>query len=399
MAYAAVALIGMGIAGIVFSAAMGGDQQMQMRKEEARISFALCGDDEIQQIAEETARIFRKQNHCRVDVYCYSTREELESNILGQIAGGDTFDVFIITDEMLSRLSGEKEFQCLDDVVEKRHQSGEDFYQVALSCGQTDGVQYALPSGVDPCMIYYNRTMMEEAGIQEPQGMLERGCWNLDGFAACIREIREKLNLTGIHLYREWCVEEPFLLCGGGGWQEQGNGIGPDDTMLRTVEVLKQLKAEGALEMIRTEQYDTIRELFVEGKLPMMIGKLDMTRACSRSGFVWDIVPFPSAEGAFDNVNIDVSLIAVGKGRHVEQAKEFVDYYVSGFGQKTRLERGECQMPSLNMAFYTSMGDVVFPEHSNYYFFALENGYAQNRRETEREQALQLWETYMTEKD
>lgn len=391
-------LILAGIMGIGIAVGWGNELQASRIEEEEHISFALYGDMQNQQIAEEAAAVFQKQNQCRVDIYCYSTEEELKTNIIGQIAGGNSFDVFIVSQELLSWLADEDEILLLDDIIEKRGQEGEYFYEVGLSCGQVNGRQYAVPAGVMPYMIYYNRTLLEKAGLKNPQILLEEAGWNLSGFAAYMREIREKTGQPGLTLSAAWHVEETFLRYNEGGWEERNGQLYLDETARNNMEILHRLVQEGAIISGDKEAYGVLQKRFAEGELPMMIGGIDMTRICSQADFSWDILPMPSAYNDFSNCSVEISLLAVGNGKHAELAKAFADFYVSALGQKIRLQQGECVMPSLSMAFYTSMGDVVFPEHSNYYFFAIDRGQAYGRKAVSAEQKKQLeelWKNYM----
>lgn len=390
-------LISAGLIGAVISFNMEETLQTSDANEKTRVSFALYGDTQMQQIAEEAAAVFQKQRACTVDIYCYSTEEELTSNILGQIAGGNPFDLFYISPKLLEQLAEKEELQPLENIVEKRQQEGERFYEPALASGQYNGRQYALPVGVDPYMIYINRTMMAEEGIEDPQLLFEKKEWNLDGFASCVREIKEKTGMAGLNLYPDWYVAEPFLRCNGGYWVREEEQIIPDEAMGQTLEILKKLKQEGALGMLTEAHYESLQQKFLSGELPMIIGKLDMTRVCGQMDFAWDIVPFPSASCDFSNGSMDVSMIAVGNGKHAKEAEAFADFYVSTFGQKIRLEQGECLLPSLSMVFYTSMGDVVFPEHSNYYIFSVEKTYMDSRTAEEKEMIEKLWRDSMGE--
>ena len=68
-------LILAGIVGISAAVGWGNELQPSGAEKEEHISFALYGDMKNQQIAEEVAAVFQKQNQCRVDIYCYCRRK------------------------------------------------------------------------------------------------------------------------------------------------------------------------------------------------------------------------------------------------------------------------------------------------------------------------------------
>lgn len=395
-----IIFITFGCIGLIAAFTMKQDRQTQGSLEVEEISFALYGDAEVQKITEEAAETFMNQEHCKVDIYCYATEEELNSKIIGQIAGGTAFDAFYASQDVIDILADKKELQSLDDVLKERRGKGDEFYTVALENGKLDGVQYALPAGVMPYMIYYNKSFLEENGLEDLQVYFENKKWDLSGFVSYARAVKQKTGKPGITLTSDWSLVEPFLRCNGGGYSISGEKAELDAQALATLELITQLIQEGAVENCSTEEYENLKERFSKGEIPMIAGGLEMTRLCSNVDFAWDIIPYPSMESNFENSNFEVPLIAAGNGKHKELARKFISYYISALGQKIRLEKGECLIPSLNMVFYTSMGDVKFPEHSNYYFFTIENGYSSSQSKLSEEgktQILTIWNEYMGE--
>lgn len=309
---------------------------------------ALCGENgdmEQQQIVDEVVDVFGRVYNCRVDVYCFSTAEELRERIISQFAAGKPFDVFCPDLRTFNILLESRYLSPLDEVVAQRHEQGDDFYSTALKRGQRDGVQYALPVGVMPRLICYDVDAFEGLNLRSPQDLFEQGQWDAAGFAACIND-----------LYHE--TQSPVLavedLAGLVGSEEAARAIDPG----------------AVVSMGLTESL----QAFGRGQVPMIVGDLRATRLKTRVH--WDVVPFPSEESDFSRSVFELPIIAAADGEQSDLAREFVGFYVSGIGQKLRLERGECLIPSLNMTFYTSMGNVTFPDHSNDYFFAIENGSA-----------------------
>lgn len=389
-------LIALGVTGLSAVLFMADGGTFQEKTEEEVITFALYGDTQMQRIADQVAETFMEQHHCRVEIYCYSTGEEERTQVVGQLAGGKGFDAFYVNPELLEMLLQNREVVSLEGVLQERRQEGDSFYAAALEEGKIGGVQYALPTGVMPYMIYYNQSLLEEYGIQDPQTLFRGKGWNFSAFADCLRTLGDASGGPALALSSGWETVEPLLRAEGGGFVRQEEGIVLDSQAESTAEAFGALEREGRAIFCNEEEYQKMKQQFVRGELPMIAGGLEMTRLCSNADFSWDILPWPSWDSDFQNSNFQVPLIAVGNGEHTELAEEFVSYYVSALGQKLRLENGECLMPSLNMVFYTSMGNVRFPEHSNYYFFAMENGYACENRDTseqERRKILDLWDS------
>ena len=123
----ALLLILIGSIGLVTAMLFWKEKAFPKTEEEEVITFALYGDLQMQKTAEEVAEVFRKQNHCRVDVYCYSSAYEEQRQVIGQLASGKAFDVFYTTPNELWEISAEGAVTSLEDVVEERKQEGETF--------------------------------------------------------------------------------------------------------------------------------------------------------------------------------------------------------------------------------------------------------------------------------
>ncbi len=391
----ALLLILIGSIGLVTAMLFWKEKAFPKTEEEEVITFALYGDLQMQKTAEEVAEVFRKQNHCRVDVYCYSSAYEEQRQVIGQLASGKAFDVFYTTPNELWEISAEGAVTSLEDVVEERKQEGETFYPSVLETGKINGCQYGLPAGVMPYMIYYNQTLLEEAGLESPQQIFQAKRWDLNGFADALRKISQRLNRPALYVCSSWQMVEPLMRAGGGTCTETESGLETDTSLLESLQIYQQLAKEGVLVSCSEKEYEVYRQEFASGQQPLIISNLEMTRLCSTASFQWDILPYPSVNSNFTNSNFETPLLAVSRGNHEKLAQAFVSYYVSSLGQKLRLEKGECLFPSLSMVFYTSMGDVKFPEHSNYYFFAIDQGYACQRESVSdslEEGMLELWE-------
>lgn len=373
-----VLLACVGITFLVAALDFDGEDPRTDTGEQPKITFAVYGDKDIQKVVEDVAAVFMQQSSCKVEVYCYSTEEELKAKVVGQLAAGKAFDIFCTDVDTVSFLSSGDWLVNLDELVEQRRAQGDEFYQAALLCGEVMGEQYGIPTGVMPYMIYYNVDYFEKYGLDTPQQYFERKQWSFEDFRNCLTDLTACTSTPSFELDARWPVINAMLHCDGGDFQKEGETISLDRQACKTMDLLKELEEQHIIEYAGSiKDVRTPEERFAAGELPMTIGDLSMTRLLNGSGkFEWDVVPLPSLNSDFTNSVFHVPLIAACKGENVELAEEFIDFYVSTFGQKNRLEQGECLLPSLNMTFYTSMGDVTFPDHSNYYFYVLEKGYA-----------------------
>lgn len=344
-----------------------------------KISFAAYGGAEQRKIIRDTAQYFERDFNCDVQVYCFPTLEDLQSRILAQYSAGDPFDVFYINNELLTDLSRSRKLASLDEVVKQRKSEGDEFIKAALSTGQVGGVQYALPTGMSPFSVYYNKTLLAKAGTQLPQAYLDAKEWDLDHFAQYCRSIKEKTGGPALAIDTNWQALFGFVRANGGnllGASQEGS-IELDANGYAAMDTLQGLLSDGAVVCANSIQRGASTvDLFRSGTVPMVMGSIENIRNFYETmNMDWDIAPLPLVEGGFSDSILEIPQIAVASDSdNLTLAQSFADFYVSSFGQKTRLEQGEMLLSSLDMVFYTSLGDVRFPDHSNYLFFAADNG-------------------------
>ena len=79
--------------------------------------------------------------------------------------------------------------------------------------------------------------------------------------------------------------------------------------------------------------------------------------------------------GSGASANNVIVISAAKNTKEAKAAKDFILFYTSVQGQKLRLEKGEKNMSSLKYAVYLNTEDMTLPEHSNYIFYSLSEGF------------------------
>lgn len=358
---------------------LGKEEVIKVQESKKTITFAVYGDAEQRRIISETVKYFERENNCEVDIYSFSSLESLQTIVVSQYSAGEPFDIFYADQQSLQQLK--KKLEPLDDILLEIQSEGDTFIEVALQEGKVFGAQYALPTGVRPYCIYYNKVKLNWKGQQTPQEFMDNKAWNLRNFDLYCRFIYSKTQQPVFAISPEWQSFYSFIIGNGGkimGFNEN-NKLILDEKGIEALSVLTALIKSGVVLYSNELQWgsDSL-SLFRSEAVPMVVGPIDYIYELSKPiGFEWDVVPMPMIGSNFSSTVIEVPQIAVAKSNNAEISKKFVRFFVSSFGQKIRLEQGERLFSSLNMVFYTSFGDVHFPAHSNYLFFMSENGKTQ----------------------
>ena len=99
----------------------------------------------------------------------YKVQDNVEEKLLTGMAGGEIPDV-IMWDRVNTAMYAQKNALLdLDDLIKKDNISMDDFYEETVKEMQYDNKQYGIPLLVDNRSIFYNKTLLKEAGVEPPK--------------------------------------------------------------------------------------------------------------------------------------------------------------------------------------------------------------------------------------
>lgn len=350
------------------------ERQQEMEK---KITFAAFGDLEYQSMLEEIIAVFYEKTGIKTEIFCFSTQSELEENILKQFTKGEPYDVFMTQRDFLYHLEDGEWIANLKSVIKQRKKEGDEYYEYALREGEVRGAIYALPVGMNPYVLICNEDLLEECGMDSVHQCVRDNEWNFDTFCSYIEKTYEQQKCPSFLFESEVYIWQNLLSMEGGCVICENENIQLDVLAQQTEKKISKLIEEGKIQEIDGYVNGKRKEeIFLEGKLPFIYGDLEDMRTLGDSDFDWDIIPIPSISGDFSNSEVQIPLIAASAEGKLETALSFIDFYVSAQGQQLRLEYGECLFPSINTVYYTGKEAIYLPEHSNYFIYAIEQGYS-----------------------
>ncbi|HHT28164.1 MAG TPA: sugar ABC transporter substrate-binding protein [Firmicutes bacterium] len=192
----------------------------------------------ISQATEEIVELFNaSQDKIQVKV-TYVGGNYLEQLIL-RVAAGDYPDV--LTSSLLGEIGGLGLALPLDDFIE-RDNLRKQFVPSALEHSIWDGQLIQLPQYVQPVSTYYNQTLFQKAGVENPWEMSRKGVWNWETMAKAARAITKDANGDGV--YEIWGMSvRAHEVHRVGWWLSQAGGyffdhyINPTESRMNTPEV------------------------------------------------------------------------------------------------------------------------------------------------------------------
>lgn len=343
-----------------------------------QITFAAWGDDQYQEILEQTALEFQNRENIEVEVFCFSSEQELEKQIFEKFAIGDPYDVFLARRNLLQILIQEEWIENLSSVLDNRRKQGDEYYTNALIEGYFDGVQCGMPTGMNPYVLICNDDLLKECGLENVYDLVKNRKWNMDAFQECVETIYEKYGTPGLLIENTKTAWENLIKVEGGEISIEDGRVKLDNQAQYTKRKLQSYLRKGIIQCIdEKEEIINKNAIFFNSKILFLYGDLsDMSALGDFENVNCDILPVPSENGNFSNSVVEIPMILASKEGNLEASKQFIDFYVGADGQKTRLEYGEKLLPSLNTVYYTGKEAVYFPEHSNYFIYAIEQGYS-----------------------
>ncbi|MER5210011.1 extracellular solute-binding protein [Streptomyces sp. NPDC002838] len=213
----------------------------------------------------------------------------------------------------------------VDDLVSISVQA--DWVSQLADAGEVDGVQYGMPFAASTRLLFYNKTLFDEAGLTPPKTWAE-----LESAAEALKAEGVKYPYA-LPLGPEEAQAETmqWLLSGGGGYTDTLGTYGIDSsdnvdtfTWLKNDLVGKELTGPVAPgELNRADAFAA----FAAGDVGMLNGHPSLMNMAAKKGVKFGMVPMPGADGP-SKVSMGVAdwMTAFKRNGHAEQIGEFLDF-------------------------------------------------------------------------
>lgn len=249
------------------------------------------------------------------------TRADYENTLQTQMGAGDGPDILVIPTTFFPMLAEADLLEPLDDVLDDEQQAS---LNNTNEDAQVDDEQLGYTWEVVNYAFFWNRTVLDEAGVEPPT--------TPDELVTAARQIQEQTGVTGFgvrHLMNEetaWWTDLAAWPYGfEGGWSDGENLTINSSENVAAIEAYKASYDSGAFPI--GDDASTMRSSFAEGQLAMMIdNSAAMTAMIEGNDTVGhaDIgaspMPFPHAESVRDHAYIGINT----NSEHTDLAKDFI---------------------------------------------------------------------------
>lgn len=314
--------------------------------------------------------------------YLPSPNDGYDAKLLTQLTGGTAPDLFYAADGQVSTIVKNNAAYDLTELISgdtsqsKPEQFAGDLWGPAKT---PDGKYYGVPVDCNPLVLWYNKKILQEAGITEmPADTYEAGNWNWDTFQSILDAVTAK-GKRGVVLADWWAPRYSWVTTNGGKVYDGGKFVGNEDP--KTIEaftwIQENLKAKKITFSGSLPKGQGDDAMFMSNQLAFVaLGRWGLPLFRENKNLEYDIVPYPTNTGQkIEPAGVAVAYWMMNAAtQHVDQSFKFWTYFVSPDGQKGRLSDGGNAVPSI-----TGVEEIVVndeqPEHAQYFLDARNVGY------------------------
>lgn len=313
--------------------------------------------------------------------------DNYEQKLFTQLSGGEAPDIFYAGDGYISKLIETGKIEDLTDFLEssESYVKPDEFAEGLWGGSRKDGRIYGVAVDNNPFLMYYNKNVLEEAGIDKsPQEHFEEGTWNWDTFEKMTADIVAAGKKgyvgesSGVHTF-SWVWSN-----GGELYDDDGNIV--LDSNEKAQEAFKYL--EGLIENGNITYAGALPKgqgadaMFMSNQVGFVAAGRWLTPMFSENeNLDFDYIPWPTNTGnKMEPAAIATAYMsAASDSENLDEAVKFLSFYTSTVGQESRLAGNGNAVPSVAGIDEIITEDSI-PEHASYLLDAREIGIVDDKQ-------------------
>jgi multiple sugar transport system substrate-binding protein len=316
-----------------------------------------------------------------------SPAQDYETRMRTMIAGGTAPDVMRINDDFVRGYTSEKALLDMSSFLERDGITGEEYFDTIFNFPrQPTGEYTAWSVGCQPNVVFYNKTLFEEAGVPLPPTTWTDENWKFANFLEAAQALTVEGEHWGALVYSSTGFETVFPVSNG-----EPSGIYSFDGTQFTLANPKSIEAvQWAADLTCVhgvqpewgvvQRTGAPNELFAAGQLGMYFNVFGVAPYMRQNatGFTWDIAPVPGQEAQTTIATI-VCFCIPSVATNPDGAWDLLSYMSGPDGGKIFADSGAFIPPRRELATYMieNNGDQP-PEHISLVIDALENSVTEN---------------------
>jgi len=300
---------------------------------EIEISFMGWGNEQERKLYDAMFKKFEEKNP-GVKVNYIFVPQDYDTKLKTMITGNTVPDVFYVGENVVTEYSKTGKLLELDPYIEAYPELVENFVPGLLEYGKVDGKQYSIPKDWEPYVMYINKDLFEEAGVDIPTSD-----WTMEDYIDIAKKLTktegDKVTQYGAALETWWGPWNVFVQNNGGVWFKDGKANFNNPEVIKGLTVMYDLfqTHNVAPSPAATEQAGMGQsQMFETGKVAMFPTGQWMVPTYNQSlNFDWTAVEMPKGVTRVNPI-FSGTLAVSADSKHKDEAIELLKYTLSKEG-------------------------------------------------------------------
>jgi multiple sugar transport system substrate-binding protein len=318
-----------------------------------RITVMVSGDpDEIDAYRAVVDAFNDSQGQVDSELIPFAERDDLILRLSTSIAGGNPPDLFLMNYRFYGQYAARGALEPVDPYLEDSDVfAAEDFFDTAMTPFQWDGEQVCLPQNVSSLVVYYNRDLFEEAGLDLP-----RKGWTWDDMVSAAKALTRDddgdgaTDVYGLGVDPEIIRVAPFIWSNGGELVDDEalpTQFAFDGAGLAAMQLFFDLRSvHGVTPTDEEAEAEDFESRFLNGRLGMLMESRRVVPTLRTiTDFGWDVASIPAPGTPVSILHSDAYCLTAGSDEK-DAAWRFMEFALGPEGQRITAEAGRT-VPSL----------------------------------------------------
>ncbi len=290
--------------------------------------FSFWGDEnEIANYKRMVARF--EELHPDIHVKMEHIPRSYEDKIMAELAGNAAPDVMVFQDEPLPMFASRGVFRPLDDLIERDGIDLDEFFPQCVQGHTYNGHIYGLPKDGGAVVLFYNKRLFDEAGLDYPNED-----WTWDDFLAAAKALTRdndgdgQIDQCGTQVSAWWAYWLIPIWSAGGRFlnEERTECVVNSPEALRGIRWYAELRTKHKV-VPEPGQLEGVADAFQAGKIAMQFtGPWSVISLRDIESFQWDVTFVPKGPaGRWTRYTGDAYCMWAGT-RRVEDAWTFIKW-------------------------------------------------------------------------
>ncbi|MDQ0340558.1 multiple sugar transport system substrate-binding protein [Caldalkalibacillus uzonensis] len=312
------------------------DSNQSNNTETVELTFSVWGNEHHVAMYEELLEEFYEDHpHIKVNIESYP-HADYQQKMSVLAAGQELPDVGWVAERMVPQFVENGILRDVTEITEDPEFDFEDFYPSTLELWQHDGKLLGFPFSTPPMIMYFNKTIFDEAGVKTPNEHAEEGTWTWEQFEETAKAISSGEGANRIYGANLWIDWTNFATVLSHTWSAGGEIFNEDMTEF------KWNSPEGieTFKMLQRMMFEDKSHVPPGENIPFETGRVGMftfmysyiANVRGIDDFEWDIAPLPSGPEGTAPLLGQAGLVAFEGSEHPEAAMELLKFLASKKG-------------------------------------------------------------------